>query len=86
MTKSLIDRKSNGRREYYKSPVLIKILYHWLEVNVMFQICNICLSTNTEWKESSLLHELYIQGNNEQIYNTDLALPEFFLDQGKAIS
>lgn len=39
-----------------------------------------------EWKESSSLHKLYIQGKKEQIYDTDLALPEFFLDQGKAIS
>ena len=39
-----------------------------------------------EWKESSSLHRLYIQGKKEHIYNTDLALPEFFLDQGKYIS
>lgn len=52
----------------------------------MFSICYIILSTNMEWKEYSLLHKLYIQGKKEQIYNTDLALPEFFLDQEKAIS
>lgn len=82
----MIDRKSNIHRECNKSSVLIKILYHWLEVNVMFRICYIILSTNMEWKDYSLLHTLYIQGKKEKIYNTDLVLPEFFLDQEKAIS
>lgn len=86
VTKSLIDRKSNVYKDYNKSPVLIKLLYHWLGVNVMFRISYISLSTNTEWKKTASLHKLYIQEKKEQIYYTDLALPEFFSDQEKAIS
>lgn len=38
------------------------------------------------WSEkSSSLHKLCTQGKKEQVYNTDLTLPGFFLDQGKAI-
>lgn len=52
----------------------------------MNTLLNFFLCTNMRWRESSSLKKLYIQGKKEEIYNTDLALPAFFIDKGKAIA